>query len=197
MAARGQANPAETVRAHADHVDDHHLLVHPVGLSGGLASGQPARFQGQPADDPCVAAVLDLASGADIGLEGHAATAGCDQRCAGLAGAGGRRQQTDHDQQPVRHDCRHDAHPAAVHDPADVFRDADRAPSYLRAAKSLGATNWTAFWRVYFPQSIPGIGAGSILVFILSIGYYITPKSSAAPRACSSRTGSPTTFRPR
>lgn len=48
-------------------------------------------------------------------------------------------------------------------------------PSYVRAAKSLGATNWTAFWRVYFPQSIPGIGAGSILVFIMAIGYYITP----------------------
>ncbi|MEO0939536.1 MAG: ABC transporter permease [Pseudomonadota bacterium] len=49
-------------------------------------------------------------------------------------------------------------------------------PSYLRAAKSLGATNATAFWRVYFPQSVPGIGAGSILVFILAIGYYITPE---------------------
>lgn len=49
-------------------------------------------------------------------------------------------------------------------------------PSYLRAAKSLGATNWTAFWRVYFPQSVAGIGAGSILVFILAIGYYITPE---------------------
>lgn len=49
-------------------------------------------------------------------------------------------------------------------------------PSYLRAAKSLGANNWTAFWRVYFPQSVPGIGAGSILVFILAIGYYITPE---------------------
>jgi putative spermidine/putrescine transport system permease protein len=49
-------------------------------------------------------------------------------------------------------------------------------PTYLRAAKSLGATNWTAFWRVYFPQSIAGIGAGSILVFILAIGYYITPE---------------------
>jgi len=47
--------------------------------------------------------------------------------------------------------------------------------SYVRAAKSLGATNWTAFWRVYFPQSVPGIGAGAILVFILAIGYYITP----------------------
>jgi putative spermidine/putrescine transport system permease protein len=50
------------------------------------------------------------------------------------------------------------------------------SPSYLRAAKSLGATNWTAFWRVYFPQSVPGIGAGAILVFILAIGYYITPE---------------------
>ena len=49
-------------------------------------------------------------------------------------------------------------------------------PSFVRAARSLGATNWTAFWRVYFPQSVPGIGAGSILVFILSIGYYITPE---------------------
>ena len=49
-------------------------------------------------------------------------------------------------------------------------------PSYVRAAKSLGATDWTAFWRVYFPQSVPGIGAGSILVFILAIGYYITPE---------------------
>ena len=50
------------------------------------------------------------------------------------------------------------------------------SPSYLRAAKSLGANDWTAFWRVYFPQTIPGIGAGAILVFILSIGYYITPE---------------------
>nr|WP_254899140.1 ABC transporter permease [Thalassococcus arenae] len=49
-------------------------------------------------------------------------------------------------------------------------------PYYVRAAKSLGASNWTAFWRVYFPQSVPGIGAGSILVFILAIGYYITPE---------------------
>ena len=49
-------------------------------------------------------------------------------------------------------------------------------PSYVRAAKSLGATPFTSFWRVYFPQSVPGIGAGSILVFILAIGYYITPE---------------------
>jgi len=48
-------------------------------------------------------------------------------------------------------------------------------PSYTRAARSLGAAPWTAFRRVYFPQTMPGIGAGGVLVFIISIGYYITP----------------------
>lgn len=48
-------------------------------------------------------------------------------------------------------------------------------PTYVRAARSLGASSWTAFWKVYFPQTIPGIGAGILLVFILSIGFYITP----------------------
>ena len=48
-------------------------------------------------------------------------------------------------------------------------------PSYVRAARSLGATSWTAFRRIYFPQTIPGIGAGALLVFILAVGYYITP----------------------
>lgn len=48
-------------------------------------------------------------------------------------------------------------------------------PSYVRAARSLGANSWTAFWRVYFPQTAPGIGAGALLVFILAVGYYITP----------------------
>ena len=49
------------------------------------------------------------------------------------------------------------------------------SPSYMKAARSLGATPLTAFVRVYMPQTIPGIGAGCLLVFILSIGYYITP----------------------
>jgi putative spermidine/putrescine transport system permease protein len=48
-------------------------------------------------------------------------------------------------------------------------------PSYLRAARSLGASPFTAFVRVYMPNTISGIGAGAILVFIISIGYYITP----------------------
>lgn len=54
-------------------------------------------------------------------------------------------------------------------------------PSYVRAANSLGATPWTSFWRVYFPQSLPGIGAGGLLVFILALGYYITPALVGGP----------------
>lgn len=48
-------------------------------------------------------------------------------------------------------------------------------PSYARAARSLGASSWTTFRRIYLPQCVPGIGAGGILVFILAVGYYITP----------------------
>lgn len=48
-------------------------------------------------------------------------------------------------------------------------------PSYMRAARSLGANPARAFFEVYVPQTLPGIGAGAILVFILAIGYYITP----------------------
>ena len=47
--------------------------------------------------------------------------------------------------------------------------------SYVRASVSLGAHPWKAFWKVYFPNTGAGIGAGSILVFIIAIGYYITP----------------------
>lgn len=48
-------------------------------------------------------------------------------------------------------------------------------PSYVRAARSLGAGPITAFWRIYLPQSMAGVSAGVLLVFILAIGYYITP----------------------
>jgi putative spermidine/putrescine transport system permease protein len=46
---------------------------------------------------------------------------------------------------------------------------------YTRAASSLGATPWTAFRRVYLPQTLPGISAGCLLVFVQALGYYITP----------------------
>ena len=48
-------------------------------------------------------------------------------------------------------------------------------PTYLRAAVSLGSSPLAAFFRVYMPQTYPGMGAGGLLVFILSIGYYVTP----------------------
>jgi putative spermidine/putrescine transport system permease protein len=47
--------------------------------------------------------------------------------------------------------------------------------TYVRAAVSLGSTPLSAFFRVYVPQTYPGISAGALLVFILSIGYYVTP----------------------
>jgi putative spermidine/putrescine transport system permease protein len=48
-------------------------------------------------------------------------------------------------------------------------------PHYMRAAGSLGAPPVTAFVRVYLPIAAPGIAAGSLMVFILALGYYITP----------------------
>ena len=49
------------------------------------------------------------------------------------------------------------------------------SPVYMRAAQSLGAHPFTAFMRIYVPQTLPGVGAGCFLVFVLALGYYITP----------------------
>lgn len=54
-------------------------------------------------------------------------------------------------------------------------------PSHVRAARSLGAGPFYAFWRVYFPQTVPGIAAGCLLTFILCLGYYITPTLVGGP----------------
>jgi putative spermidine/putrescine transport system permease protein len=48
-------------------------------------------------------------------------------------------------------------------------------PSYQKAAISLGSHPFGAFWKVYVPQTLPGVGAGCLLVFITALGYYITP----------------------
>ena len=45
----------------------------------------------------------------------------------------------------------------------------------MDAAANLGAPPRKVFWRVYFPLSLPGIGAGGLLVFIISMGFYVTP----------------------
>ncbi|HEY0211409.1 ABC transporter permease [Acerihabitans sp.] len=55
------------------------------------------------------------------------------------------------------------------------------SPNYMRAAISLGAHPFTAFWRVYVPQTYAGIAAGGLLVFIMAIGYYITPALLGGP----------------
>ncbi|NIF51070.1 ABC transporter permease [Burkholderia sp. Ax-1724] len=47
--------------------------------------------------------------------------------------------------------------------------------AYMRASANLGASPFTTFWRVYFPLSMPGIVAGSMLVFVTSLGYFVTP----------------------
>jgi putative spermidine/putrescine transport system permease protein len=49
------------------------------------------------------------------------------------------------------------------------------SPSYMRAARSLGGGPLYSFFRVYLPLTMPGIGAGCLLTFILCLGYYITP----------------------
>ncbi len=45
----------------------------------------------------------------------------------------------------------------------------------LQAAASLGASDWTIFRRVFFPLTLPSLAAGAILVFILTLGFFITP----------------------
>ncbi|WP_342709976.1 ABC transporter permease [Bradyrhizobium sp. B124] len=55
------------------------------------------------------------------------------------------------------------------------------SPSHVRAARSLGAGPFYAFWKVYFPQTLPGIAAGCLLTFILCLGYYITPALVGGP----------------
>jgi len=46
---------------------------------------------------------------------------------------------------------------------------------YLKAAANLGASPVAAFWRVFFPLSLPGLFAGMLLVFVISLGFFVTP----------------------
>lgn len=54
-------------------------------------------------------------------------------------------------------------------------------PSYMRAARGLGAGPVYAFWRVYFPLSIHGVVSGALIVYILAIGFFITPALMGGP----------------
>ncbi|MFI4999587.1 MAG: ABC transporter permease [Reyranellales bacterium] len=63
---------------------------------------------------------------------------------------------------------------------ANALRQID--PSLPRAASGLGATPWRTFGQVILPLSIPGVAAGGLLVFVLSLGFYITPAMVGGPR---------------
>lgn len=61
-----------------------------------------------------------------------------------------------------------------------VLKNLDR--SLVRAARNLGANPFWAFVKVTFPLSLPGVGAGVMFVFILGLGFYITPAILGGPR---------------
>jgi putative spermidine/putrescine transport system permease protein len=52
---------------------------------------------------------------------------------------------------------------------------------YMRAAANLGASPFEAFWRVFLPLSLPGVFAGVLLVFVIALGFYITPALLGSP----------------
>lgn len=55
-------------------------------------------------------------------------------------------------------------------------------PHLDRAARSLGASAASAFWRIIFPLTLPGVYAAGLLVFIVSTGFYLTPVILGSPR---------------
>lgn len=52
----------------------------------------------------------------------------------------------------------------------------------VTAAQGLGASRLVAFWKVYLPLSAPGLVAGAVLVFVLSLGFYVTPAMLGSPQ---------------
>jgi ABC-type spermidine/putrescine transport system permease subunit I len=45
----------------------------------------------------------------------------------------------------------------------------------LQVAATMGASEWAIFWRVFLPITLPALAASMVLIFILSLGFYITP----------------------
>lgn len=54
-------------------------------------------------------------------------------------------------------------------------------PSTLRAAAVCGASRWQAFWRVLVPLAMPGIASGALMVFVMALGYFVTPALLGGP----------------
>ncbi|MDR6820373.1 putative spermidine/putrescine transport system permease protein [Neorhizobium sp. 2083] len=55
-------------------------------------------------------------------------------------------------------------------------------PALIRSAESLGARGWSLFRHVYLPLTAPGIANGSVLVFVICLGFYVTPVLLGSPR---------------
>ena len=54
-------------------------------------------------------------------------------------------------------------------------------PSTLRAAAICGASRWQAFWRILVPLATPGIASGALMVFVMALGYFVTPALLGGP----------------
>jgi ABC-type spermidine/putrescine transport system permease subunit I len=63
---------------------------------------------------------------------------------------------------------------------ANALRQID--PSLARASSGLGATPWATFWQIILPLAMPGVAVGVLLVFVLALGFYITPAMIGGPR---------------
>jgi len=63
--------------------------------------------------------------------------------------------------------------PLAIVTMMAVMRNIDH--NLPKAASTLGARGGQSFWRVYFPLSLPGVASGALLVFIVALGFFITP----------------------
>jgi putative spermidine/putrescine transport system permease protein len=141
-----------------------------------------------------LAALLDLASGAHQRVEGAAATGGRDQRHPRLD----RPRLADNDRLALINNqtgtiiaMTHILLPFMILPLYSVMKTIP--PSYVRAAKSLGATNWTAFWRVYFPQSSRASGRDASSSSSCPSATTSRRNWWAGARAPSSPTGSPST----
>ncbi len=92
------------------------------------------------------------------------------------------RRTAEADLHAGRGHCGNDACVDAVHDPANLFDIADACrPTMSRAARNLGAGAFRAFISVTLPLSLPGVFAGSVLCFVLALGFYITPALVGGP----------------